>query len=138
MKSLLQKVELFCKLAADPNLAAKINLFKSEIQKELMKGIAKVNSLSQMKEYRNNKTLIEFDDIFGKLAELNYSINELNYLDTIKEIFGNMNWLFFVCSRSNAGTGFEPITELGGKDSLGAYVGRIKKIIEEFQKGAPK
>jgi hypothetical protein len=134
MKNLIRKIETFYKLAAGANLAAKINMFKSELQKEVMKGVAKINALSQMREYRKSKTLVDFDDAFGKIAQLNFSINELNYLDVIKEINGSMTLLSFVCSRSNVGTGFDPITELGGKDSLSAYVGRIKMIIDEFQR----
>lgn len=134
--SLLQACENFSKLA-EWDLSKVVKTYKPQLMNEVAAGIRSINYLvTTNKDAAKATSLRVLDDTFGNIGEI---VNRLDFNDTrgldisLRDMRSIVGTGMFYTSSYNAGTGFDPITRLGGNDSPAAHLNNIWKIIEKME-----
>lgn len=124
--SLLQKVDIFYKLATSPEMVKAVNNTKAAIQAEIFSGIKTLNWLVTHNPAAAKSTAIAgLDEIFGKLSEALYKLNVDNTESIIQNMQDILQKAMMFTSSINAGTGYDSLTESGGARSPAAACKRI-------------
>lgn len=136
INSLLQACENFNKLA-EWDLSKIVKTYKPQLANEVSAGINSINRLvTTNKEAANAASLQTLDELFGKIGD---TVNRIDPVDTrgldisLRDIRAFVGYGSFYTSSYNAGTGFDPITRLGGADSPAAHLNNILKLVEKLE-----
>ena len=123
--NLLQACESFEKLA-EWDLSKVVKTFKPQLANEVAAGIRSINRLvTTNKDAAKADSLRSLDEVFGKIGEV---VDRMDPIDTrgldigIRDIKAFIGSGTFYTNSYNAGTGFDPITRLGGADSPAAHL----------------
>lgn len=131
---IVKKAEAFEKLAA-VDFAGICKSYGAAIQRELAGGIAAINKLVTTNRQAAESHGIEvLDEMFGKIGDVARQLEpsgiDLSIRD-LRSLIGNAS---FYTNSFNAGTGFDPATRIGGATSPGAYLQRIKTLVDNLEK----
>lgn len=131
---LFKKIDNFEKLAAfDFDNICKN--YAEAIKSEVAACINVINKLViSNKKAAKSEGISNIDDALGKI---NAAASQIapdfagKIINDIKSILGNIT---FYTLPSNAGTGFDPVTRIGGAWSAGAYIDRISDHVKNLEK----
>lgn len=137
IKKLLQACAAFEKKADSFNLSKVIKTYKPLLQYEYAAGIRSINRLvTTNKNAANARSLEVLDSAFGKIGIIADRLNPEDPRGTdiaIKDMTAAASSAAFYTHPYNAGTGYDPITHMGGNDSPAAHLSKIMEILKKFE-----
>lgn len=134
LSQLLTRIDNFYKLALNFKLDAIIDNTKMAINAEISAGINALNRLMQNPQYSASTTLQTLDEGFNHLSQMNRHLDPKSDKEEVIQMLQYLGSLEFYTNVSNTGTGYDPLTHVGGVTSLSAYVDRIKTHLERLVK----
>lgn len=135
--NVLAQIDVFCKLAL-PELDSVIKNNKAAINSEIAGGIKSVNKLFVSNPAAANSAGLQaLDNYFGTLSGSISTLVDTNAvpteaIDSVARMLESSGQVAFYTSKSNSGTGYDPLVYTGDAVSPAAYFNRIQTHLKNL------
>lgn len=137
LSKLLTKIDNFYKLSYNlsiEKLEMIVNNTKAAIEAEIGAAISNLNRMVQNPQYSASETFQTLDEGLSHLSQMNKQLEPHYGKKTVTDMLQYIGSLEFYTNASNAGTGYDPATHVGGVTSMSAYLDRIKGHLQRLLK----